>query len=640
MSPQNPGTTNSKTVKAAHGNIRDFFKPAAPSRPRTPPPVLRSSAAASTHHSSLTPSSPLCRTATQSRTAASEIAASDEDGSDGGCSDDSLEDLAILLGRHQPSHARLPQQSPFITPRAKRTEVHFHSSPLAFLPKHKFDIKALAKDARLDDATKASSMRAAAAADEIAHDPPSNMNKASGEAFMEIVKERSGQDAQKVLRAVQRSEATASRQLYCFFRPDYKPPPYTPAPRDAKSGPWRLLTQGSMELREQHLASGVLQTTIRKMENLPDSLFNWILDELCVQQSMLIRSEYCSMVADCADQISRLVTPQRLQELFNRLGAVEDLRREGSMLSLSIPEQEPYHDRDWACLRSFLWLLGTIALRLSVPALHFAMQTLLWMSMDRFLLYNLDVLVEYEDAVQSLAESIPNSSWDSFVSLFQSLHSFLDLMLIAQCLEISATLSSGIRDQNIRANALLCLPLRSARIHDLRRRLAAVFLFNNTILARRNPADVLTIKDFSNLLNGENYTINLETDFAGLKSRIILLDVAIDDGSVVDFDDGEGETRFNDEVDRLASKLSEIWRKINDSGMKLARTETKSVVEWVQQRLTHAVRTRRKARKSVFDIGSQEEDPFALRQQQNYMRRFLQPKLTSSGSKRLALDDA
>lgn len=124
-------------------------------------------------------------------------------------------------------------------------------------------------------------------------------------------------------------------------------------------------------------------------------------------------------------------------------------------------------------------------------------------------------------------------------------------------------------------------------------------------------------------LSGGAFTITPNTDFSELRANIILLDVAVDDGSVVKFDDREDEKKFNDEVDELANKLREIWRKTNDSGMKLARTEAKSVVEWVQQRLSHGVRTRRKAKASVFDMPGQQEDPF-LPRQQDYMKKFLQ----------------
>lgn len=416
---------------AGFGNILIFFKPAAQQRPQTPPEASHSFATASTPLSSppqfssppppSSPPLPSSPNRTPVRPAAPEIPASDDDRSDGGSSDESLEDLSTLLRSRQPPTAvTLPKGShhnPYATPRAKRTEVHFHSSPLALTTQHKFDFKALAKDARLDDATTASSMRAKKAADEAERDADSARNGAPGDAVLDIVRERSGKDAQKVLRAVQRSEASHLQQRYCFFDPDYRCPPSTTAPRGARTGPWQLLTQGNMELREQHLASGVLQTAIRKTKNLPDSLLEWMLDELCIQKSTLMRSEYCNIVADCPEQISRLITPQRLQELFDRLGADKNLDQHGSELALLALEREPYGDRDWACLRSFLWLLGAISPHLSATAVHFATHALLRMSMDRFLLCNVDVLVEYENTIRCLAGAIPHSSWDSFVSL-------------------------------------------------------------------------------------------------------------------------------------------------------------------------------------------------------------------------------
>ncbi|PHH88847.1 hypothetical protein CDD83_6973 [Cordyceps sp. RAO-2017] len=610
-----PTKLGGTSARAGNGNILQFFRPVRPSQPQTPPPPpCRTPPLSSTPLSPPPPSSsPLGSASTPAKVVATEIAASDDDESDGGSSDASLEDLSVLLGRHKPvttapAQQQTPQRNPYATPRAKRTAVAFHSSPLTYLPKHKFDFKALAQDARLDDATVASSIRAkeaAAAATEWSAD-----NAASDDAFIEIVKERGGQDAQKVLRAVQRSGPTQSQPRYCFFDPDYTTPPARPVPKVDKNGPWRLLTQGSLTVREQHLASGLPQTIVHKTKSLPDALLDWILDELSIQQSAIMRQEFCNIVADCPEQVERLVTPRRLQELFIRLGAHEHIGRQDAGPSVSNLAHEPYQDRDWSCLQSFLWLLGTISRHLSVPAAQYATQTLLWMSMDRLLICNPDILMEFERAIQCLVEAIPGPSWDSL------------------CLDVSRSLSAGIKVQSIRANALLCLPLGSARTHDLRRRLAVVFLSGDAALARRNAADALAIQDLVQVLDGDDFAINPQTDFAELRSSILLLDMAVDDGFVAAFDDRREEDRFNEQVDRLALKLGDIWRKINDSGMKLARTEAKSVAEWVQQRLSHAVRTRKKAKKSVFDLSSQEEDPARLQQQQKYMSNFLRKQPT------------
>ncbi|RCI17410.1 hypothetical protein L249_2894, partial [Ophiocordyceps polyrhachis-furcata BCC 54312] len=616
-SPRQAGKTASRPQ---NGNIMSFFKPISQSQTQTnqsrsfnKPPIFSSTPLSPAPPSSLPPSS----TSTPSKPAASEIPASDESGDD---SDDSLQDLSTLMGR-RPSPAAdpkplKPQYDPYATPRAKRIAVQFESSPVAFMPKLKFDMKSLAEDARREDATTASSIRVkdlAAAADADAKQAAASCDHvASSEAFAEIVKDTGGQDAPKVLRAVQRSDPGLFQQRYCLFTAECSRPASTPPPKDACSGPWRILTQGTLRAKEQYLAAGFPQMAVLKMKTLPDELLQWILDELCVQESVIVRRGYCHVVADCPDeQVARLVTPQRLLELFVRLGARKEQIEKPCVEPIKC---EPYQDRDWSALQSFLLLLTAMSRTLSGQAVRYAVKTLLLMSMDSFVLHNPDVFIRFCDAFESLVDAIPSSSWDAF------------------CLETSASLSAAHKNQTVRANALLCLPLSSVRLHDLRRRLAIAFLFDETP-AVRNMADhtSMALRDFIDVLDDAGFDITLQTDFSELKSRILILDMAIDDGSAISSHGRGDETTFNQDVDRLAQKLGEIWRRINDSGMKLARTEAKSVVEWVQQRLLHSVRTRKRVKRSVFDLSSQEEGAYDLQRQQQYMSNFLRKVATQTG---------
>lgn len=150
-----------------------------------------------------------------------------------------------------------------------------------------------------------------------------------------------------------------------------------------------------------------------------------------------------------------------------------------------------------------------------------------------------------------------------------------------------------------------------------------VFLFDDPDLGRHHPDNTVSVRGIIDRLEeDDDFSVGPKTDFAELQANIILLNIAIDDGSFASADDPGAVREFNSEIDELTTQLRGIWRKINDAGMKLARTEAKSVIEWVQQRLAHSVRTRRKAKKSVFDLPGQREDPF-LPQQQNYMKNFL-----------------
>ncbi|KAG5925869.1 hypothetical protein E4U53_003210 [Claviceps sorghi] len=628
-----PDTSRNKSANNQQGSgtdkasILSFFKPVArpPSRPSTPssaasqlPAISSSPSLPSPSPSPFPSASPSALPSTPTRNPKTEIGASDDEGSDGGHSDESLEDLSCLLGHAKnsgPVHEKSPYHS-FATPRAKRTAIEFHSSPLAIISKHKFDLKALAQDARCDEATAESSLRvqqAISAAGQRKNDSLSS-SSATGNTIAGIVREKGGQeqDAQKVLRAVQRSEQSQFQNRYLFFEQTYRPPPLPKAPTLPKDSPWNLLTQGSATTREQHLTSGVPQTILRKMGGLPDSLFEWMLDSLCLQPFIVTRQEHCNMIATCPEQIDRLLTAERIRQLFVLLGA-RDLNRSSPELSITKIDHEPYEDRDWSCLRTFILLLGLVADQLSVQAAMYAAQTLIHLALDKFLICNIDVLSVFEHTMQKLTAAIPRPSWDTF------------------CFKTSALLC-GIKASNITVTALLCIPISSKRTHDLRRRIAVSALFHDDALARCNSEDTVTLRAIIDCLDSDMFAIRPTTDFAELRANMLLLDIAVDDGSVIHFENHDDETKFNDDVDELAGRLREIWRRTNDAGMRLARTEAKSVVEWVQQRLLHSVRTTRKARKSIFDApGHQPEDPF-LPRQRDYMHKFLQRKPKSPGA--------
>ncbi|KAJ4254331.1 hypothetical protein NW762_009923 [Fusarium torreyae] len=593
--------------KGKNGSIMSFFKPV--TRSQTP---KASKTSTPNPPSPEPPSSPLDQKTTTpvkktvplSRDR--EIQASDDEDDFGSSSDDSLEDLSTIIGRGRPGKAtRSLVRNPFATPRAKRTAVEFHASPLAIIPKHKFDLKALAKDARQDDATNASSMRAKAFSElDASKDERMETDVASRGVMEDIVKNNTSQDAQKVMRAVQRAEPGQSQLRYCFFSETYTPPTPKAAPKKFNKGPWRLLTQGDPQTREQHLASGLPLTLIHLQGGLPDEIFEWILSELCTQKSNLVGQEYRNLLSSCPEQTERLITPQRLEQLFYRLGASPELEQQGSELNILKPSIEPYEGRDWLPLNYFLSLLTAISPYLSQESVVYAAQALLRMSMDKFLIYDINLLVTYETTIGALLEAIPQPSWDTF------------------CFETCALLHGLVKAQYVRTNALACLPISRTRTHELRRRLAVIFLFDDPALGRHHPDDTVSIRGIIELLDNDDFFVGPKTDFAELQANIMLLNIAVDDGSFTPSDGSEKEKQFNNDIDELAVRLREIWRKINDAGMKLARTEAKSVIEWVQQRLAHSVRTRRKAKKSIFDLPGQKEDPF-LPKQQDYMKNFL-----------------
>ncbi|KZZ93259.1 hypothetical protein AAL_05644 [Moelleriella libera RCEF 2490] len=604
------------------GILPSFFKPAAVQSRSPPHPEQVQEASSSTSSDS-----PLSSVASSPAAVTPEpppkptkavIGASDEDdGTDGNFSDDSLEDLSCLLSQSKTTIVVAQQQqeprradAQTTLPPAKRTATGISSSTPAIIPRrHKFDLKALAKDALIDEATAEVSLRVRASAAEAAAAEAEEKTARVmpvEESIAAIILGHGGPNAQKVLRALQRAEETHSQVRYMFFGADTSTQE-PEAPTLPKSSPWRLVTHGSARAREQNLISGLPQTILRKNGGLPDPVFEWLLDALCAHKSGLARHEYCNMIATCPEQVERILTPDRLKGLFVRLGA-RDMDRSSKTPDASHHDDwKSYLDRDWALVQSLVSLLGRVADQLSIQSAQYALQTLVQLALDRVVVCNMDLLAAFESTMHALAATVPASGWNSF------------------CVETSAFLAATAPTRAVLVTALLCIPISSKRTHDLRRRIALAALFRDDSLAgRAAPDSAVTLRDvITHLDSSADFVVNRDANFAELRASILLLDVVIDDGGGGggEFDDLAAEKRFNAEVDELADRLREIWRSINDAGMKLARTEAKSAAEWVQQRLLLSVRTRRRVKKSVFDDPDC-EDVF-LGRQQDYMKKFL-----------------
>ncbi|KAM3454251.1 hypothetical protein MY3296_003136 [Beauveria thailandica] len=569
-------------------------------------------------------SSPLSRPQTPPNRV-KEIAASDDDddGNDSNFSDSSLEDLSTLLGGSRPrpaaaaAAAASSRSQLLATPSRASKRAALHRSPLAVIPKHRFDLKALAKDARRDTALQASSLRASEPVrDGTAAPPPPSTPAASipqsHSALSDFVASERRGDAHKVLRTVQRADPGHQELRYCFFKTRLDGPAAASSPPPAAThGHWTLLTEGNQRVREQNLVSGLPFNIVGSQGGMPDDIFLWVLDEICTVKSVVARMELCNLIVICPEQIASLFTPDCLKSIWERLGA-QDLSMDCGEISVSKVSEDVYKGHDWAPLLAVMSLLKDTSSNLPVETRKYAVQMLLRMSMDRLIISNVHLSNQFEDAFKTIVDTIPSKEWDAF------------------CHDTCALLLGNFSSQCIRVNALLSLPTSSRRAHDLRRRLAATFLFHDASLARRVPEEAVTLQAVIDRLATPAFQVGPRTEFAELRAAILILNIAVDDGSVLVFgpDDADAEDRFNARVDELAARLNDIWRRTNDTGMKLARTETKSVVEWVQKRVTHTVRTRRKQARSIFDLPGQETRR-DLPRQQEFMKSFFRNNMPS-----------
>ncbi|KAK1966564.1 hypothetical protein LY78DRAFT_578135 [Colletotrichum sublineola] len=488
------------------------------------------------------------------------------------------------------------------TPKAKRQARIVHKSPLTIQPRHKFDFKTLDAHSQRHDVLFDSPKRPAVpeVQDEVMKDLGVSPSKAR-QKLIEIAGVKSEEDADKAMRAMERTGAGASRTKWYFFKKDgnalSEPAPF---PKRCAKGPWSFLAKSGT--RDRHILSGMLASLAIVIE-LPDDLYLWILGMITAEHVSVLREEYRRIAAASAKHVQRLITPQRLEEILHRLGAAEYVDDE--VLKPVREVRDAYADRDWQPLQSFLEWLYWVAAQLGHDSVVFAVKMLLRMAADSVVLENADILTHHQHALEGLVNSVADDVWNGF------------------CFEICSSLYHGFDKTSLRILPLLCMPVTSSKLHELRRRLAIAFFLRDAALASEHPDDVVSLRFIIARVKDSDFQIGHSTNYTELKALVQLLDITVDDGSFVHGKDDHGyEKEFNGEIDDLAKRLKSIWRGINDTGAaNLARTEAKSVLEWVGERLSYSVRTRRPPTQSIF--GDQGPSSAKKKRQRDFMHKFV-----------------
>ncbi|KAH9884861.1 hypothetical protein F4778DRAFT_774491 [Xylariomycetidae sp. FL2044] len=575
----------------------------------------------------------------------------DDDDSDG-----SLESLSALIRPNGPAPY---ERGPNIlsTPKAKRIASTAHKSPLTLQPKkHKFDMKSLINHSRQHERTDESARRAEdlmkGGEDEdddsssAAGDLPRPLHQSAKDLLNSDEEEAKGE---KLVRAIHRTKVVNSRRKCYFFhleQPLFKPP-RCPFPQKKAKGPWSCLADSNT--RAQAFIHGLPYTIASLGSALPDELYLWVLDEVCVEKNALLRIQYSNLLSLYGDNTRRLVNDMRLYSMLERIGGPKYAREHSKFESF--PElEEPYPDRDWTGLVTFLQVLRGLAPHLSTASTISAIQLLLRMSLDPVV--STTVRNEHFDAIHALVSTLPSSGsrWNT------------------ACETICSYLYENIEDTTFRLIPISLLPRSSPQLIDLGRRLAAESLFRAPGLGKGSPDDTLTAARLRKRLSEPDFRTTHDTDFEALKALIALLDVVIGDAGFLTRSSSaysppstnttttskkthtppllphpptsthlkppqsqppsrpsptnkqqqqqqhhhhhqpESNPALDQEIDDLTLTLKTIHDRIHDSAV-LSRKEAKTALDVLGKRLEYAVRTRRKAKISIFDRGGAGVDP-------------------------------
>ncbi|KAK0749488.1 hypothetical protein B0T18DRAFT_406830 [Schizothecium vesticola] len=643
--------------------------PQLPSQPEPSaqtPPRLPSCPSSALQLLSSSPPAPAVRTV-RDRNAV--IRGSDDEDSDASLSsDDDLPDLFAAAKAREGAVARpSPRQSLCVTPRAKRTALEFSSSPLTIRTKgrHKFDMKALMEHAAADSAFAESELRIQSLlaqpeseSDDVAADkalPGSARKNQSSmhETMMDVFDDPSNSEAEakreKLVQAVKRTEVTVQKPRWCFFdHQDNKQPRGGSSiearmhfPRATAVGIWAFLTQA--ETRSQLFEDGIvfniqekihiqekqrkeklqLQEKERKgkipvekkaqeekLPALPDDIFLWVLREIYMEKSRKLRDEYIRLLGVCEDQVSRLVDPNIVDQLFRYAGASERVLESPSTPTYRVSEdrERAYIERDKTPLRSTLRVLTESCIGLSQPCRTRCVAILLRLGMDNLIREDQDFANIFQEAFFWLVWAVPDEAYDTF------------------CADVCTSLHAHIKSSSLRCDAAFSIPLRSPPLIELRRRLALVCVFDDPSLAR-GPADAaFSLPALLARLDAPPFRVGPATDFFELGALAELLGLAIGDGSPPPPAETEVEARqrFNADVDALAHRVKVLWSGIHGQGAAFAsRLDARVTLQDLERKLQNATRTRPPPRTNIFDIRVSEYDEVERPKQQKFLQRFL-----------------
>jgi hypothetical protein len=367
-----------------------------------------------------------------------------EDSDDG--SNDSDDSLPDLLSRSAAVPAPAPSRPvvDITTPRAKRTALEFHSSPLTLQPRqqrHKFDMDALLSHVQRDEAANASAVRVAAvleeeisrkqtvkARSELAGQ--SSREQTSAELLgdiMEAMPDMDGENGQRLLRAVKRTEGLARRKQWYFFGDGLstQQTKRKPFPTKVATGAWKFLFHP--ETRRSEMQRGMVSAVMQRGHILPDEIFSWILDEICIERNTGLSHAYQSLIRSGKDanqldkepseQLRHLLDEPRLQLWFQQAGVADQaLLVSDKVYDVGEHDKALRDHADWHSLRMMLTALASVSRWMALRPVIYTMNMLLRMSLDPVLHRNLDIFHLYTDAVGSLLEAIEPRDWDIFVS--------------------------------------------------------------------------------------------------------------------------------------------------------------------------------------------------------------------------------
>ncbi|TAQ88932.1 hypothetical protein B7494_g2733 [Chlorociboria aeruginascens] len=492
----------------------------------------------------------------------------DEDEED---SDSSLEDLAVMLQGKSSSSRPRPGTTPTAS-RYKTSTYESHASPIAVLPKYKFDMKALVSQAAKDNDMEAKTKRIKAMLSKSYETGGSSILSREGgndvafsDLLESVVAEREDGGLQKVKNALERTEAATADKRWYFFDPQSKTPKAdrNPFPKASIRKIWKDDLMDP-QLRHQAFLSGFVENAVSFGRLLPDELFLWTIDEICLEDNEFLRSSYANSIGASEEQCQRLIVPSVVDSMFLKIKATKEAINVSQNVRPMMGTSNPYINHSWAKLHSVIRVLCETANNLQQETRTHIICLLLRLCMDYTLLENADLLSSVQWTISRLCRYIPDTIWEA-------------------CRYVPQHSTVSTKQQYGYKSSIASPPPRPEVM----------------ISAADSPSNIYA---FIERLSEPIYAATPQTDYRELSAQILLLNIAVDDAQSIEIDltDAEEEMQFNNDIERLAASVRSI--QIPNAGAAyISRVEAKEILELVAHRIADTLRTKPKPRTSIFD---------------------------------------
>ncbi|KAF8431401.1 hypothetical protein BGX38DRAFT_1146636 [Terfezia claveryi] len=512
--------------------------------------------------------------------------------SEGEDTDDSLDlaDLDLLLKPKTAKAAKLERKKG----KMQKTELPMKSKPSLDVPTYTFSLDALlsekAKDAEREQTLQRTEALLASFEDDDRMTIPQQLSD-KGIVDAAVGNETGG----RVLDMLNRREAWRVEYTWYFFgnpSEDRHPKPPNVFPTDSLLG-WSSRMK-EPAARHQMFLSGCVQDMCIIRPNLSTEVVSWLLDErmyalthfflsfakfviVVVETREDLSFSYARTLEACQPQVKQLLDCVRILKLFELLGATSDAVNLSSPVTMGVASDGKAtrcKDEDIWNLKLLVRFIGTMATQLSNTAVQTAVAILVRLSLDDMFTNHGDILIDIEKSIYSLlmsrSESDEENGWDTTSP------------------KLLENITMTFNEPKSQVRLLKVLPISSPRTHLFRRRLALTFLFNDHKYLSISSSQLITVEDFSHLLEDPRFIVKHNTDYSKLKALIEILDIAFDDGGMPGNDHSK-------QVESVGIALRDMSSKIRDTGMaSLERTEAKQVIELTQFRLQFAVANGRK----------------------------------------------